>query len=264
LSSANLQGVNLKESCLRDATLKEADLRGADFESSDARETDFADADLRNASFRYALVEHASLRGCRITGLATQGMTGELRDQTDLIITNPEEPEIVVDHLGLARFVELLLYHGSVRQVIDVVRAKSVLVLGRFGRERKEFLHMLRAALRERNNIPIVVDFDKPATRDLTETLMILASMSRFVVAELTGPSSVPKELQSIVPQLHSVPLIPLVRAPRRAFSMFDALARYPWVVAPRVYQKDEELLSTIDEAVIRPAEAKLAELAKS
>src|SRR5262249_54561739 len=57
--------------------------------------------------------------------------------------------------------------------------------------------------------------FDVPTTRDITETVSLLARMARFIIADLTDPSSIPKELEAIVPSL-AVPVQPLLEGARR------------------------------------------------
>ena len=61
-----------------------------------------------------------------------------------------------------------------------------MLILGRFTEERKAVLDAIRDELRRRDYIPILFDFDKPANRDLTETISLLARMARFIVADIT------------------------------------------------------------------------------
>ena len=63
------------------------------------------------------------------------------------------------------------LNNKKIREVIDTITSKLVLILGRFTPERKAILDALRDTLRERNYLPVVFDFDKPASRDLTETV---------------------------------------------------------------------------------------------
>jgi hypothetical protein len=95
----------------------------------------------------------------------------------------------------------------KVRDVIDTITSEAVLILGRFTEERKTVLHALREELRKRNYLPILFDFDVPATRDITETVSLLARMARFIIADLTDPSSIPKELEAVVPGL-AIPVL--------------------------------------------------------
>src|SRR5436305_12152586 len=86
----------------------------------------------------------------------------------------------------------LLLNNPKIRDVIDTIAKKAVLILGRFTPERKAVLDALREELRIHGYLPILFDFDKPGSQDLTETVSTLAHLSRFIIVDLTGPSSVP------------------------------------------------------------------------
>ena len=68
-----------------------------------------------------------------------------------------------VDNIEVALFVYLLLYNEKIRDVIDTVGRKGVLLLGRFTEGRIAVLETLRKALRQRGYVPIVFNFDKPA-----------------------------------------------------------------------------------------------------
>jgi hypothetical protein len=69
---------------------------------------------------------------------------------------------------------------------LHTIGKKAVLILGRFTDERKEVLDALREELRKRDYLPILFDFAVPATRDITETVSLLARMARFIIADLT------------------------------------------------------------------------------
>ena len=66
-----------------------------------------------------------------------------------------------------------------------------------------------------------------------------------------------------IVPSLPSVPIQPLLHVSDREYGMFEHLKRYPWVLEAYIYDGTEELLVSLPEKVIAPAEKKAKELAK-
>jgi hypothetical protein len=55
----------------------------------------------------------------------------------DLVITPPNESPIQVDNLEVAQFIYLLLNNEKIRDVIDTIGKKAVLILGRFTPHRK-------------------------------------------------------------------------------------------------------------------------------
>jgi hypothetical protein len=136
-----------------------------------------------------------------------------------------------------------------------------VLILGRFAPERKAVLDALREELRKRDYLPVLFDFDKPASRDITETVSLLARLARFVVADITEARSIPQELMVIVPDLPSVPIQPLLREGASEYGMFEHLRRYPWVLKEHLYSSTRELIADLSEKVITPAETKVREL---
>ncbi len=185
LSRADLQGTNLSRADLSEANLSGADLRGAD---------------LSRANLSQANLKKANLAGCLIYAISAWDVQLEDTVQLGLIITDSGQPTVTVDNLEVAQFINLLLTNRKICDVIDTVTSKVVLILGRFSPERKAILDAVRNILHTKDYVPIVFDFEKPANRDITETVSTLAHIARFVIADITDAKSIPQELLSIVP----------------------------------------------------------------
>ncbi len=238
LPRANLAGASLFETNLRGANLEEAVLEGADLHHANLVGTNLRGANLDGATVYGASVWDVTLFGC---------------SQRGLIITPPSEPTITVENLEMAQFIYMMLHNSRLGATIDAIGSKAVLVLGRFTAHRKEVLDGLKHELRNQDLVPIVFDFPKGEARDLTETVQVLAGLSRFVVADLTDARSVAQELSHIVPFLPSVPIVPLVLDSQEEYGMFEHWKRYPWVLDVYRYASTHQLLADIDKAVLQP-----------
>ena len=234
-----------------DADLRWADLSGADL--SGAR--------LDAARLVETNLEGATLNGCSVYGISAWKLRLEGANQSNLRINNVNEPTITVDNLEVAQFIYLLLNNARIRAVLDTITSKVVLILGRFTPERKAVLEAIRDELRGQDYLPILFDFDVPKNLDVTETVTLLARMARFIIADLTEPSSIPHELESIVPTL-AVPVQPLIQGADEPYSMFKDHRKYDWVLKLFRYGGPKDLLASLREQVIDPAEAKARELA--
>ncbi|MGD0952666.1 MAG: hypothetical protein ABR985_09785 [Methanotrichaceae archaeon] len=125
-------------------------------------------------------------------------------------------------------------------------------------------LNAIREELRKHDYVPILFDFEKPSSRDFTETVTTLARIARFIIADITDPKNIPLELQSIIPDLE-VPVQPLLLQGSTEFSMFRDLRRkYHWVLQVHIYKDLDDLVSSFGEKVIAPAEAKANEIRDS
>ncbi len=146
-------------------------------------------------------------------------------------------------------------------QVVSEIYRSRILILGRFDAEHKPTLDALGRALEShpRHYRKHIFDYAPPAGRNLTEWIRAHALMSRFVIADISDPSSVPHELASIVPTAPSVPIVPIIRQGARDYTMFRDLRVYPWVLPVVTYQDDEDLRARLDSDIIAPAEARLA-----
>jgi uncharacterized protein YjbI with pentapeptide repeats len=268
-SDTNLSGVNFSGANLNHANLVRANLNGADLSRTDLSGRDLSGMDLSGANLNETRLiktdfSHANLTNCSVYGIAAWDIQlNEQTVQTNLTITPPNQPAITVDNLKIAQFIYLLLNNAEIREVIDTITSKVVLILGRFTPERKAILDALREGLRKRNYSPVLFDFDKPTSRDLTETVSILAHLARFIIVDLTNPSSAPHEVATVIPHTF-VPVQPLMLDGQREYSMFDNLRRrHDWVLPTRYYTDQAHLLAMLKEQVIEPAERKVKELEK-
>ena len=260
LGKATLGGCRLVRSQLQGAALLAADLEGAAL-----RFANLAGADLSKAQLVKTNLTSANIVGCRVYGTSVWDVCLTNTIQTNLIITPEEEAIVEVDNLEVAQFVYLLLNNQRIRQVIDTITSKIVLILGRFTPDRKNVLDSLRQELRLLGYSPVLFDFDKPTNLNLTETITLLARMARFIIADITDPKSVPHELASIVPVL-AVPVTPLLEGvlpdpPTAPYSMFRDLMIYPWVLRLHRYKSPKDLILSLKDSVIGPAEEKRREL---
>ncbi len=181
--------------------------------------------------------------------------------QQNLVITDYHESEITLDNIEVAQFVHLLLHNDKIRGIVDTITTKVVLILGRFTEERKVVLDALRNELRKRDYLPILFDFEKPASRTSNETITLLARMARFVIADISDAKSVLQELEGIVPHLRSVPIQPIIVANQEEPGMLDSYRGLPWFLALHRYGTPGQLLADLSDRVIGPAEAKVTEL---
>jgi hypothetical protein len=177
------------------------------------------------------------------------------------VITTGDQPEITVDNLEVAQFIYLLLHNEKIRHVIDTITSKVVLILGRFTPERKAVLDALREELRKKDYLPVLFDFERPASRTTDETITLLARMARFVIADITDAKSVLQELRGIVPDTPSLVVQPITIETQEEPGMFNFYSQVPRVLPTYYYTAPKQLIADIRERVIGPAEAKVREL---
>jgi len=164
--------------------------------------------------------------------------------------------------IEVAQFIYLILNNEKIRDVINTLTSKSVLILGRFAiPERKAILNALKDKLREYNLLPIVFDFDRPIDKDFTETIKTLAGISYFVIADVTNPKSSPLELQATVPD-YQIPFVPIIQEGEYPFAMMvDLQKKYNWVLNTVTYDSQETLMKVLKPLIIDPAMKKRQEL---
>lgn len=265
LSGTQLIGANLSGADLSESNLTRARLDGANLDGCDLRGACLVGAILRGTALIGADLSDADLTGSFVYGVSAWDLKiNSATKQYDLAITPDSAPVITVDNIKVAQFIYLLLNNQEIRDVIDTIAKKAVLILGRFSEERKPVLDAIRDELRkpEHNYVPIVFDFQTSANQTTIETIKTLANMSRFVIADLTDARSVLQELQAIVPNLPSVAVRLLINKSAHEYGMLDYIRRYKSVVENTYqYENLEEVIASIKDNVIGPAETKVKEL---
>lgn len=264
LYPSNLRGANFKNADLRGASLMLTNLTGANFEGANLEGANLQGAQLIDANFEGANISNATVYGASVWEVNLKNCI-----QENLVVTQQSKlnghyklmPIITVDNLQIAQFIYLMIHNPNVRNVIDTITSKVVLILGRFTKDRLIVLEDLRLKLRQHNYIPVLFDFENASNRDITETVSTLAHLSRFIIADLTDPKSIPHELSHIVSNLPSVPVLPIILESQREYSMFEHFKRYPWVLDIYKYPDKDTLIANIEKKIIIPSENKAKEM---
>lgn len=244
---------SITHAMLAEADFQEANLRATDFSGSDLSEAILTGANLVEAN-----LEKAKLNGCNIYGVSVWKAKLSESQQQNLIITPDGEPTITIDNLKIAQFVYLILNNSEIREVIDTLTSKTVLILGRFSAERKVVLDKIRDTLRQLDYVPIMFDFSRPSGKTFLETVRALAAMARFVIADITDAKVIFQELQGIVGELPSVPVQPIVLKGTEVSDVFLDFMMYDWFLPIYQYDGEQQLLNSIKEKIISPSEKKI------
>jgi hypothetical protein len=134
--------------------------------------------------------------------------------------------------------------------------------LGIFNRERKPVLDALREGLRKHNYLPILFDFQPSPNQPTLGTIKTLASMARFVIADLTDARSVLQELGAVVPAFPAVAVRLMIKKSEHEYGMLDSIRIHRSVVENTyAYEDEKEVIASIKENIIAPVEAKVEEL---
>lgn len=178
-------------------------------------------------------------------------------DQSNLRITREDEPgQVTVCNLEVAQFVYLMLHNPKIRDVIDTIGKKGVLIIGRFSEERLAILHAIRDKLQDQYElVPMMFESDPLSTKSLLETVSTLANLSRFVIADLTNAKSVLQELMVIVRELPSLPVQLILHESAEIPPMVETERLRANVLEPYFYSTKEKLIEDLANRVIGPAE---------
>lgn len=197
-----------------------------------AEDTDFTGSIFENTTLEYIRFvkcnfSETKINSCFFYGTSTWDIIADNSIQKNIIITKEDDNIITVDNIELAQFIYLLINNTKLRDVIDTITSKVVLILGNFSKDRKIVLDNIRNQLREYNYIPILFDFNKPTSRNLTETIITIGSMAKYIIADLSSPRSIPQELASLIPRLQSVKVYPIILKGEKPYGMFSDFYSY-------------------------------------
>ena len=138
--------------------------------------------------------------------------------------------------------------------IMSELSRRRVLILGRFSERRLAVLELIKAHLKAHPNkyIPELFTFEKPELASLTEAIIGFAALSRFIIADISEPRSVQAELQAIVPNFQSIPVVPLISRTGKEYANLASLQAYKNFVKPTVRYRDlDDLLMKIDQQVV-------------
>jgi len=260
LGGADLSRAKLGGAILENARLQETTLRGADLSGAVLTRADLAGADLTDVNLNECDLAQARITNCIVYGVSAWNTRLEHALQSSLRLPRSRDEQqrvLIVDSLQTAVVVNLLLESGGLRALIDALCSKIVLVLRSLTQERG-FLDALKEELFSRNYVAIPFDFEKPTTRNIDETLMLLASLSRFIIADFGSRSAVPFELSRVVPHLMT-PIVPLVERSQGPFAGFEDFYKYDWVLQPIVCTGSQGVSQLVGE-IVDKAQARIVQ----
>ena len=217
-----------------------ADFRGATFRSTTFNKTILTGANLDGATFVNCNLNRVNLVGAlfrvkEITETVVYGIaawdlvTSDEMKQSKLVIEKTYEfysdliqqgkIPMTVDDIELAQFVYYLNDPKKMRDTLNILNDKGVLLLGRFKDGGLERLYSIREWLQRKGYMAMIFDFARPDNLSLTETVVTMAGLSKFIFVDLPG-ASVPAELQAVLSQVKK-PLL----ASGEPYALFPDLA---------------------------------------
>ena len=148
LSEANLGKTNLIKADLSGANLRKAQLFGANLSNANLSEAKLHGANLMGATLVETNLTDAVLTGCYVYGISSWDVKlSENTKQQDLVITGLGKPKVTVDNIEVAQFVYLILHNEKIRDVVDTVGKKGVLLLVRLAGRTNPICAVMRRAV---------------------------------------------------------------------------------------------------------------------
>lgn len=157
-----------------------------------------------------------------------------------------------------------MLNNRKIRDIIDTIGKKAVLILGRFSADCKVILTVIREEVRKKGYLPILFDFEKPDSRTFIETVSTLAHMSRFIIADISEAKLVLQEIEHVVRNI-SVPVKPLLKkGQNEPLTLYDLRINQRSLLDTYHYEDIYDIVNHLECEVIKPAEERAEELIRN
>lgn len=274
--------------------LRGAEIVGCHFEEGDFSRADFSNTTFANTKFNKTILTDANFSGatfvnCNLNRVNLVNADFRLKEIRETVVygisawdlkTSPEMIQsrlvieksyelhsdivasgkipMMVDDIEMAQFVYYLSSHKNMRNMINILNSRGVLLLGKFKDGGLERLYQLMDWFKARNYMPMLFDFDRPNSMDYTETVVTMAGLSKFIVADLSG-GSVPQELHATLSSFQK-PVI--VYSDQPAYSMFKDIKRKNRFSFEIVFTGEKDLYEKMGESV-KEAEQGYAQIAR-
>ena len=212
--NAFAEGLTIRNSVFKDVVFEEGDFSRANFSNCHFINTRFNKTIFTDASFEQATFENCNLNRVNLVnanfcvkaieetvvyGISAWDLhTCNSSKQSKLVIEKTYSfysdiiaegrIPLMVDDIELAQFIYYLTNHKRLRETINVMNSRSVLLLGRFNNGGLERLYKLREWLLKQNYLPMIFDFERPDSMDLVEVIVTMGGLCKFIIADLSGP----------------------------------------------------------------------------
>ena len=143
-TDCSFRGVGMRVSRIGSANFWNCVFDGSDLSYCSAQETGFSSSKITNCIFdNMSLVgtnfTNATIHNTSVYGTSAWDLILDDSDQRDIKIAG-EHGAVTVDNIEIAQFIYLLINNSRIRDVIDTLTSKVVLILGRLTPERKKVL----------------------------------------------------------------------------------------------------------------------------
>lgn len=199
---------------------------------------------------RSAREDDADVRAAALTALAPFG------DPANQALFDPRVTEVFLE----AKQDEDEVVQAATPSAAFQNFENAVLILGSVTEGQTEVFDVIRRQLGKLNYFPIQLDLAKP-NRSQEKAALALAGLVRFIIVDFTdGP--VIQLMRSIVSRTCDVPLVPLRRTGGIIPSTLAQLrAEHECILSVHIYKDADDLLISLTEKVVEPAEAKAEEV---